>query len=51
MLIVSSDDNFANSFDPYQAQQNVEPGSKLFDTLMVFLKEVFEKQVDLNKKN
>ena len=36
---------FANSLDPDQARQSIEPDqdSKLFDTLMVFLKEYFEK--------
>ena len=29
---------FANSLDPAQARQNVGSGSKLFDTLMVYLK-------------
>ena len=33
----------ANSLDPDQDQQNVGPESKLFDTLIVFLKEFFEK--------
>ena len=43
---------FANSFYPDQARQNVEPDldPKLFDTLMVFLKEIFKK-VDFEKKN
>ena len=41
---------FANSLDPDQAQQNVGPdlNLKLFNTLMVFLKEFFIK-VDFEK--
>ena len=41
---------FAVSFDPDQAQQNVRPDldPKLVDTLIVLLKEVFEK-VDFEK--
>ena len=40
-----------NSFDPDHAWQNSAwSGSKLFDTLMVFLKDVFEK-VNFNKKS
>ena len=40
----------ANSLDPDQARQHVGPDldPKLFDTLMVFLKEFFEK-VDFEK--
>ena len=38
---------FANCLDPDQARQNVWPD---LDTLMVFLKEFFEK-VDFDKKN
>ena len=35
---------YANSLDPDQAQQNVGPNlDQLFDTLMVFLKDFFEK--------
>ena len=36
---------FANSLDPDQDQWNIGPdlGSKLFDTLIVFLKEFLEK--------
>ena len=43
---------FVYSLDPDKARQNVgpKPDPKLFDTLMVFLKEFFEK-VDLTKKN
>ena len=43
--------NPVNSLDPDQARQYVGPDqdSKLFDTLMVFLKEFFEK-VDYEKK-
>ena len=41
---------FANNFDPDQARKKCRAwsGSKLFDTLMVFLKEFFEK-VNLKK--
>ena len=41
---------FASSLDPDQAQQNVGPDldPNLFDTLMVFLKDFFEK-VNLKK--
>ena len=41
---------FANSLDPVQAQQNVGPDldTKLFVTLMVFLKE-FLKKIDFGK--
>ena len=41
---------FTNSLDPDQAQQNVglDLNLKLFDTLMVFLKEFFKK-VDFEK--
>ena len=46
-LLVSSADNFANSLEPDQAQQNPTKccawsGSKLFDTLIAFLKEFFK---------
>ena len=45
---------FANSLDPDQARQNVEPDldpkSKLFDTLMVFLKDFFKKKLILKKR-
>ena len=39
---------FAKSMDPDQDHLNVGSGSKVFDTLMVFLKEFFEK-VDFEK--
>ena len=45
-LLVSSADIYANSLKPDQAWS----GSKLFKTLMVFLKEFFKK-VNLNKKS
>ena len=43
--LLSSANNLCKQFGPNQAQQNVGAwsGSKLFDTLMVFLKDVFEK--------
>ena len=49
---MSSVETFANSLDPDQARQNVGPDldPKLFDTLMVFLKEFFKK-VDFEKKS
>ena len=49
---MSSADIFPNSLEPDQARQNVGPksGPKLFDTLMVFLKGIFEK-VDFEKKS
>ena len=34
---------FSNSLDPDQAQLGARSGSKLFDTLMAFLKEFYEK--------
>ena len=42
---------FANSIDPDQDQQNVVPDldPKLFDILIVFLKDVFEKKSILKK--
>ena len=43
-LTVATLDNHANSFDPDQDQQNFRPaGSKPFNTLIMFLKELFEK--------
>ena len=40
-----SADNIANSFEPDQDRHNVGPDldPKLYDTLIVFLKEFFEK--------
>ena len=48
--LLSADNSFTNSLDPDQAQQNVatESGSKLFDTMMIIMKEFFEK-VDFEK--
>ena len=40
--------SFANSLQPDQARQNIGPdkyGSKLFDTLMVILKEFFQRVI------
>ena len=42
LLVSSADNPFANSLDPDQDRQS---GSKLYDTLMVLLKEFFEKDV------
>ena len=42
--------NFANILDPDQARQNVGPNldPKLFDTLIVFLKDLLFHKVNLN---
>ena len=44
--------NFANNLDPDQGRQNVSPDldPNCFDTLIVFLKEFFEKTADDQKK-
>ena len=47
-LLVSSADNFCKEFGPRSVptKRRVGPGFKLFDTLVVFLKEFFEKKVN-----
>ena len=49
-VLLSSADNFCEQLDPDQDRQNVGPDldPNCFDTLMVFLKEYFEK-VDFEK--
>ena len=49
-LLVSSADNLCREFGPRSGstKRQALSGSKLFDTLMVFLKELFEK-IDLEK--
>ena len=42
---------FANSLDPDQAKYRTLTGSKLFDTLMVSLKEFFGEKNDFEKKS
>ena len=50
---LSSADNFCKQFRPRSGQTKCRSwsGSKLFDTLIVFLKELFEKVVILKKKS
>ena len=50
--MLPADITFANTLYPDQARQNVGPDldTQLFDTLMVFLKEVFEKNVHVYEK-
>ena len=47
--LLSSADNLCKQIGPNQARRRAWSGSKLFDTLMVFLKDFFFEKVNLKK--